>query len=551
MKTAEQFEKSISEFYKSFKESKIKRDKIGRFAKQGEGTHNGSVGEGHWELYEIVKEGLSPELKPLFENGRWDLSEFEVDPFGYGLNREGKAEIVAAKIKPRITKPSIKKVETDSNKKHTYVDTDVADYTLDEFGWVRVTPKPGSGYNTTAPDERDPNALWRGMSAEEMESIRKTGKVQSHGGYNLGEEQIGLTFYSGRSATAFTYGGGYQPYQWVPSFGKSGYVVKVKRPAEDRIGQVIGEDHEIGVRGAIEKDDILEIYEIRALAVREGSIDFRLPDFGGVGGYREGSRITPNVTLGYKKIDGGEKVEKSIDVYFINLEKSWSESKIKRDNIGRFSKKDETGSVADGVEAAGEYADKVLALADKSEPKITKSVVEIATLMGVNMEGLPHRKKKKPSLERKLKSDYEENSNMTMEQVAGKIGDAVRYTAVLDANKYVEQVLAFSEAMKERGLIPYDHKFKNFWGNSDYKGINTNWIDKDGQKFELQFHTKESLYVKETESHPIYERLRVEKSVSKKEEYMEELREIWQKIRLPKDFDTLTFNNVFKGAYMG
>ena len=344
----------------------------------------------------------------------------------------------------------------------------------------------------------------------------------------------------------------------------------------------------------------------------------------------------------YKSVDN---VEKSVDIYFINLEKAFSEAKVKRDKIGRFAKKNESGSggntddykvekqengnfmvtkpgddpdnekffktEADAVafvnrqagktkvpegykiakQANGNFmvtkpgddpdnekffkteadavafanrqhdkekwaspeanADRILALADKTEPAITKSVVEISTLMGVQMAGLPHRKKKKDSLTRKLKSDYEESRAMTMEQVAHKIGDAVRYTAVLDADKYVDQVLAFSEAMKERGLIPYDHKFKNFWGKSDYKGINTNWIDKNGQKFEMQFHTKESLHVKESESHPIYEKLRVEKSVSKKEEYMTELRGIWNKIRLPENFDMLSFETVFKEAYMG
>lgn len=549
MKTAEQFEKSIADLYKAFDENKVKRDEKGRFSEQG----------GAKDLYENLKQhGLEPSLESLFTNDRWDLSDYVVDPYDYGLDREGRAEIIAATIKPKVTKPSIKKVTTKRSRRATYVDTDVAEYKIDEWGTVRVSPKPESGYSLKSPEERDPNALWRGMSAEEMAYIREHGQIQSKGDYNIGTEQEGLTFYSGKSDTAFAYGGNFQPYQWVPSFEKPGYVVKVKRPADDLIGQVIGEDHEIGVKGAIGKDDILEVYEIRALGVDEGFIDFKLSPYDATSGYREGSRSGASPTLGYKKIDfGGEEVkkscgnvEKSVDIYFINLEKAFKESEIKRDKIGRFAKKNEAGSVPDGAEAAEHHADKVLALADKTEPAITKSVVEISTLMGVQMAGLPYRKKKKDSLTRKLKSDYEESRNMTMEQVARKIGDAVRYTAVLDADKYVDQVLAFSEAMKERGLIPYDHKFKNFWGKSDYKGINTNWIDKNGQKFEMQFHTKESLHVKESESHPIYEKLRVEKSVSKKEEYMEELRGIWNKIRLPENFDMLSFETVFKEAYM-
>ena len=33
---------------------------------------------------------------------------------------------------------------------------------------------------------------------------------------------------------------------------------------------------------------------------------------------------------------------------------------------------------------------------------------------------------------------------------------------------------------------------KNSWGNLEYKGINTRWVTQEGQRFEVQFHTRKA-----------------------------------------------------------
>ena len=49
----------------------------------------------------------------------------------------------------------------------------------------------------------------------------------------------------------------------------------------------------------------------------------------------------------------------------------------------------------------------------------------------------------------------------------------------------------------------------NRWlDDQSYKGINSQWRAADGGRFELQFHTRESFYAKETLTHSPYERLR-------------------------------------------
>jgi hypothetical protein len=51
-------------------------------------------------------------------------------------------------------------------------------------------------------------------------------------------------------------------------------------------------------------------------------------------------------------------------------------------------------------------------------------------------------------------------------------------------------------------------KLKNLWSSSQYKGINTQWRRLEtGLRFEVQFHTADSLQAKEL-THGAYERLR-------------------------------------------
>ena len=48
----------------------------------------------------------------------------------------------------------------------------------------------------------------------------------------------------------------------------------------------------------------------------------------------------------------------------------------------------------------------------------------------------------------------------------------------------------------------------NWLDNPEYKGVNSRWRTPEGGRFELQFHTPESLDAKENRTHRAYERLR-------------------------------------------
>jgi hypothetical protein len=61
-------------------------------------------------------------------------------------------------------------------------------------------------------------------------------------------------------------------------------------------------------------------------------------------------------------------------------------------------------------------------------------------------------------------------------------------------------------------------KLRNSWSDEQYKGINSQWIERDtGQRFEVQFHTRISFEAKQL-THDAYKRLR-----SKQADMFEEL----------------------------
>jgi hypothetical protein len=97
-------------------------------------------------------------------------------------------------------------------------------------------------------------------------------------------------------------------------------------------------------------------------------------------------------------------------------------------------------------------------------------------------------------------------TNLTARQAADKVSDAVRFTFTYSEQRYAEGVLSDVERLKSEGFELI--KLKNLWAEEQYKGINSQWRSPEtGLRFEMQFHTPESLAAKEL-THEAYERLR-------------------------------------------
>jgi hypothetical protein len=109
-------------------------------------------------------------------------------------------------------------------------------------------------------------------------------------------------------------------------------------------------------------------------------------------------------------------------------------------------------------------------------------------------------------LKEKLADAWHARPGLTARQVLGMIPDAVRSTLTYSAEHYAEGVLADVDRLKAGGFELI--KLKNLWHADQYKGINSQWFRSEtGTRFEMQFHTPESLEAKEL-THEAYERLR-------------------------------------------
>jgi len=118
-------------------------------------------------------------------------------------------------------------------------------------------------------------------------------------------------------------------------------------------------------------------------------------------------------------------------------------------------------------------------------------------------------------------------------EAAETVRDTLRYTFCLADEQYTAGVDEILKELSARGYTV--EKFRNYWGNDGYKGINTNLATPDGFVFELQFHTADSYDAKENKTHDLYEIVRSEQSTpEEKEEADAKQREIFAAVPVPE-----------------
>jgi hypothetical protein len=122
------------------------------------------------------------------------------------------------------------------------------------------------------------------------------------------------------------------------------------------------------------------------------------------------------------------------------------------------------------------------------------------------LAGLENMLKGEDRLKEKIADELLAKSQMTVRQALSTIADPVRFTFSYSMERYANGVLTDVERLKAEGFELI--KLKNLWTDDQYKGINSQWRRPEtGLRFEMQFHTPESLEAKEL-THKAYERLR-------------------------------------------
>lgn len=180
-----------------------------------------------------------------------------------------------------------------------------------------------------------------------------------------------------------------------------------------------------------------------------------------------------------------------------------------------------------------------------AEPKITSLLQGVAKENGAELKGLDYRLKTSSSYKRKVDGDVfkakEIGLPLTPEQASESIMDVIRYTTVADNATLVN---TFDKTVAKLAGEGYDLvRVKNTFNvvESNYKGVNTLFRDKaSGQVFELQFHTPQSLEVKEHGMHKLYEEWRLVTTTKERAKELDAMMyELGKQIKMPDNIDTI------------
>lgn len=125
--------------------------------------------------------------------------------------------------------------------------------------------------------------------------------------------------------------------------------------------------------------------------------------------------------------------------------------------------------------------------------KITNDVICLCENGVSHMVELEHSHKGKTRLLEKAYYFIDEGN--TIEEAINRIEDVLRFTIIIQNDSdYVNKTIEYLDKLKFLGYEIYD--FLNFWGGEYYQGFNV-LLKYQSLKFELQFHTNNSYYIKE------------------------------------------------------
>ena len=124
----------------------------------------------------------------------------------------------------------------------------------------------------------------------------------------------------------------------------------------------------------------------------------------------------------------------------------------------------------------------------------------------LDLAGFEFRLKSKERLSEKVAERLKREPDRSPDDIISTIHDAIRYTFCIDKKSYTSGFDEVKEKLEACGYEMYN--CKNSWADPQYKGVNSRWITPEGQRFEVQFHTRESFHAKHEVTHLAYERLR-------------------------------------------
>lgn len=192
-------------------------------------------------------------------------------------------------------------------------------------------------------------------------------------------------------------------------------------------------------------------------------------------------------------------------------------------------------NITENVEAR-EAAKKLLAQRVSEEPGITSLVRKSVKDAGGKMEGLEYRLKSEDSLTRKIVDNIAEK-NISAKEAVNEIFDVNRYTGIFNGKVLINQAKQIRGEIEKNGFKVV--KVANTFGKRGaYQGLHFVFKHSDGRVFELQFHTPQSIKIK-NEIHEFYEEFRVSANKIRKNELARKMIEKWAGFIPPDDWKTI------------
>jgi len=217
-------------------------------------------------------------------------------------------------------------------------------------------------------------------------------------------------------------------------------------------------------------------------------------------------------------------------------------------NFGHEGRPGEVGGSGAGVgAAAGKVNENQRAVAgtlyshavERAEITTTQ-INDMATTTGGETEHLQFAVKSENSTARKIADIQKDAPNLTAEEAALRVTDSLRYTVVYDDKNFVSNFGQSEAMLTAEGYERYDNKQANYFGSKEYgyQGYNTVWQDKQGNTLEIQYHTKDSLRIKE-EVTKDYQKFRLAKNPSTKAFILQKMNDKWENFVPPKNYNEL------------
>lgn len=191
-----------------------------------------------------------------------------------------------------------------------------------------------------------------------------------------------------------------------------------------------------------------------------------------------------------------------------------------------------------GNETIGGIAQSTLKAARDAEKYVTRDLKRAVSKGNGHLEGLDFRFKGRGSLQRKI-VDKSASKGISQKEYAQKITDALRYTNISTPENLTQDYMTIVGDLEKKGYSMAEVSNTLKIKDAQYRGINTLVRTPDGYVFELQFHTPQSVEIKEV-NHKLYEVQRLA-STSEEEKIKlgQEMSQNALSIETPKNIDSI------------